>query len=55
MLEGERIVAHGRYLVAVATQARGEGIVSPYVFFVDDGDEAGFRERHQTFYLSDAP
>jgi len=34
-LEGERVIAHGSDPVQVVTQARAQGVHTPYVFFVE--------------------
>jgi hypothetical protein len=39
VLEGERIVAHGKNVVRVANSARRKGIAVPYVFYVEAPDE----------------
>ena len=39
VLEGEEIVAHGKELVQIVSEARARGIRVPYVFYVEDLDE----------------
>ena len=38
-LEGDEIIAHGRDPVRVFAEAKGRGIDSPYIFYVESADE----------------